>query len=65
MSDTLEKNEAAAAPAGSFIDDIIREELEEGGRCHGRTVHTRFPPNPTATCISAMPRPCASILERR
>ena len=46
MSDTLEKNEAAAAPAGSFIDDIIREELEEGGRCHGRTVHTRFPPEP-------------------
>ena len=46
MSDTLEKNEAAAAPAGSYIDDIIREELEEGGRCHGRTVHTRFPPEP-------------------
>ena len=32
--------------AGGFIDDIIREELSEGGRCHGRTIVTRFPPEP-------------------
>ncbi len=37
---------AAPASAGGFIDDIIREELAEGGRCHGRTIVTRFPPEP-------------------
>ncbi|HAW15654.1 MAG: glutamine--tRNA ligase/YqeY domain fusion protein [Clostridiales bacterium] len=33
--------------AGSnFIHDIIDEELAEGGRCYGKKVHTRFPPEP-------------------
>ena len=32
--------------AGNFIEDIIKEELGEGGRCEGRTIHTRFPPEP-------------------
>ncbi len=30
----------------NFIHAIIDEELKEGGRCYGRTVHTRFPPEP-------------------
>ena len=30
----------------NFIHAIIDEELKEGGRCYGKTVHTRFPPEP-------------------
>ena len=30
----------------NFIHTIIDEELEEGGRCYGKAVHTRFPPEP-------------------
>ncbi len=30
----------------NFIHAIIDEELAEGGRCHGKAVHTRFPPEP-------------------
>ena len=35
-------------PEGSnnFIHTIIDEELQEGGRCYGKAVHTRFPPEP-------------------
>ena len=29
-----------------FIHEIIDEELKEGGRCYGKKVHTRFPPEP-------------------
>ena len=29
-----------------FITQIIDEDLKEGGRCHGQTIHTRFPPEP-------------------
>ena len=29
-----------------FIHEIIDEEIKEGGRCYGKTVHTRFPPEP-------------------
>ena len=36
----------AEASATNFIHAIIDEELAEGGRCYGRTVHTRFPPEP-------------------
>ena len=28
----------------NFIHSIIEEELKPGGRCEGKTVHTRFPP---------------------
>lgn len=30
----------------NFIHTIIEEELQPGGRCEGKTVHTRFPPEP-------------------
>ena len=29
-----------------FIDEIIKEDLREGGRTAGKQVHTRFPPEP-------------------
>ncbi len=32
--------------ATNFIHAIIDEELQEGGRCYGKAVHTRFPPEP-------------------
>lgn len=32
--------------AGNFIEDIIKEELAPGGRCAGRVIQTRFPPEP-------------------
>lgn len=31
---------------GNFIQSIIDEEINTGGRCEGRKVHTRFPPEP-------------------
>lgn len=30
----------------NFIDELIIEDLSKGGRFEGRTVHTRFPPEP-------------------
>ena len=30
----------------NFIHAIIEEELQPGGRCEGKKVHTRFPPEP-------------------
>ncbi|MCI8553527.1 MAG: glutamine--tRNA ligase/YqeY domain fusion protein [Clostridiales bacterium] len=44
MPDRMEME--ASAKANNFIHDIIDEELAEGGRCEGMTVHTRFPPEP-------------------
>ena len=38
--------EELTAKGGNFIRDIIDEELKEGGRCYGKKVHTRFPPEP-------------------
>ena len=34
------------AESKHFIHEIVDEELKEGGRCYGKTVHTRFPPEP-------------------
>ena len=31
---------------GNFIHDMIDEDLKEGGRCYGKKIHTRFPPEP-------------------
>lgn len=41
-----EKQEQGEVVSTSFIDDIVIEELKPGGRCEGRQVHTRFPPEP-------------------
>ena len=42
MSET-EKNEIMQ---GNFIHDFIDEDIAEGGKYEGKTVHTRFPPEP-------------------
>lgn len=36
----------AEEPPSNFIYDIIQEDLAPGGRFEGKTVHTRFPPEP-------------------
>ena len=38
--------EAIHTESTNFIHAIIDEELKENGRCYGKTVHTRFPPEP-------------------
>jgi len=53
------RSDDSAAPSdggepSNFIYDII-DEHNRTGRFGGR-VHTRFPPNRTATCTSAMPK---------
>ena len=35
----------------NFIINFIDEDIAEGGQFQGMTVHTRFPPEPTAICI--------------
>lgn len=44
MSEEIKKEPVVSST--SFIDDFIIEDLAEGGRCAGMTVHTRFPPEP-------------------
>ncbi len=39
-------NKSAELSAGNFIMDFIKEDIAEGGKYEGRTVHTRFPPEP-------------------
>lgn len=34
------------ADGKNFIHEIIDEEIKEGGRCYGKQIHTRFPPEP-------------------
>lgn len=38
--------EGEASGNANFIHDFIDEDLKEGGRSYGQTVHTRFPPEP-------------------
>lgn len=40
----------------NFIHDFIDEDIAQGGQFQGMTVHTRFPPEPTATCTSGTAR---------
>ncbi len=40
------KNVAETTAPTNFIHAIIDEELKENGRCYGKQVHTRFPPEP-------------------
>ncbi len=32
--------------SSNFIHDFIKEDLSKGGRCEGKKIHTRFPPEP-------------------
>lgn len=42
----MEENNILVENPGNFIFDIIKKDISEGGRFYGRTVHTRFPPEP-------------------
>lgn len=45
----LENNrlpEETTVTGGNFIHDFIDEDLKEGQRSYGQTIHTRFPPEP-------------------
>ena len=44
MSEEIKKEPEVVST--SFIDDFVLEDIGEGGRCAGMTVHTRFPPEP-------------------
>ena len=41
-----EENKTEEVAAGNFIEDFINEDIAEGGMYEGKTVHTRFPPEP-------------------
>lgn len=41
MSETVSTSENS-----NFIDDFIVEDIAPGGRCYGRQINTRFPPEP-------------------
>ena len=51
-----ENTMAEITESKNFIHAFIDEDIAEGGRYAGQTVHTRFPPNPTAICTSATVR---------
>lgn len=48
MAEEINKNvETTAEPtSNNFIVQLIKEDLAPGGRCEGKKVHTRFPPEP-------------------
>ena len=47
MSDIINNIvENGAEKSSNFIHTMIEKDLEEGGEYHGKTVHTRFPPEP-------------------
>jgi len=39
-------SEASKEAPKNFIEEIVEEDLAPGGRCYGKTVHTRVPPEP-------------------
>ena len=49
--------ELNASMGQNFIHDMIDEDIAQGGQYEGMTVHTRFPPNPTATSTLVIVRP--------
>ena len=42
----MSENTPNEVMTGNFIHDFIDEDIAEGGRYEGKTVHTRFPPEP-------------------
>lgn len=46
MSEEIKRTEEAAEESSNFIHEFIKEDIAEGGRFAGMTVHTRFPPEP-------------------
>ncbi len=46
MSDTVKNPAEPEGGWGNFIHEIVAEDIAPGGRYEGKTVHTRFPPEP-------------------
>jgi len=46
MAEEINLSPAAEAESKNFIQQFIDEDIAEGGRFQGMTVHTRFPPEP-------------------
>ena len=41
-----DKRDEIVEGTGNFIHDFIQEDISKGGRCEGKKIHTRFPPEP-------------------
>ena len=46
MAEEIKKNSEEKVSNANFIHDFIDEDIAEGGQYEGKTVHTRFPPEP-------------------
>ncbi len=46
MADEIKKDSEEKISNANFIHDFIDEDIAEGGQYEGKTVHTRFPPEP-------------------
>ena len=46
MADEIKKENEEKISNANFIHDFIDEDIAEGGQYEGKTVHTRFPPEP-------------------
>ncbi len=46
MSDTVKNPAEPEGGWGNFIHEFVAEDIAPGGRYEGKTVHTRFPPEP-------------------
>ena len=46
MAEELKNNNNEEVMSSNFIHTFIDEDIAEGGQYEGKTVHTRFPPEP-------------------
>ena len=46
MAEEIKNTENETAVSGNFIHTFIEQDIAEGGQFEGKTVHTRFPPEP-------------------
>ena len=46
MAEELKNNNIEEVMSSNFIHTFIDEDIAEGGQYEGKTVHTRFPPEP-------------------
>ena len=50
MAEEIKLTQDEAPESRNFIHAFIEEDIGPGGQFEGMTVHTRFPPEPCATC---------------
>ena len=50
-----------SAESKNFILNFIDEDIAEGGRFQGLTVHTRFPPEPMARAVISGVTTCSMV----